>query len=93
MYDHDTFVCEYATLYLLYATPYVRTLRCIYDSKRESRTNITTFPRNLEENSSVTAYLGKLIIYNALLQPHNTMYLLGIEFSDESVGLCGDEPA
>ena len=44
------FVYEYATLHLLHATPYARTLCCIYDSKRGSRIKITPFPWNLEEN-------------------------------------------
>ena len=58
-----------------------------------SLTLITPFSRYLEENSSVTTYLGKLIIHIVLLQPPNTMYLPAIEVSDDIVSLCGDEPA
>ena len=87
------FVYEYATLYLLHATPYVRMLRRIYDSKRVSRINYTIFPRYLDANSCVTTYLGKLIIHNILLQPPNTMYLPGIEVSDDITSLYGDGPA
>ena len=56
------FIYKYVTLYLLHATPYVRMLRRIYDPKRISRINYTIFPRYLEEDSSFTTYLGKLII-------------------------------
>ena len=79
------FVYEYATLYLLHATPYVRMLRRIYDPKRVSRINYTIFPRYLEEYSSFTTYLGQLIIHIVLLQRPNTMYLPGIEVSDDIV--------
>ena len=79
------FVYEYATLYLLHATPYVRMLRRIYDPKRVSRINYTIFPRYLEEDSSFTTYLGQLIIHIVLLQLPNTMYLPGIEVSDDIV--------
>ena len=71
------FVYEYATLYLLHATPYVQMLRCIYDLKRVSRIYYTIFPRYLEEKSSFTTYLDKPIIHIVLLQPPNTMYLPG----------------
>ena len=87
------FVYEYATLCLLHATPYVRMLRRIYDPKPVSRINYTIFRRYLEENLSVTTYLGKLVIYIVLLQPPNTMYLPGIEVSDDIVSLYGDGPA
>ena len=87
------FVYEYATVYLLHATPYVRMLRRIYDPKRVSRINYAIFPRYLEENSSFASYLGKLIIHIVLLQLPNTMYLPGIEVSDDIVSLCGDGPA
>ena len=63
----------------------------IYDSKRVSRIYVTTFPRYLEENSSVTTYLSKLIIHNVLLQPSNTI-IPGIEVSEDILSLCGDEP-
>ena len=55
------FVYEYATLYLLHATRYVRMLCRIYDPKRVSRINYTVFPRYLDDNSCITTYLGKLI--------------------------------
>ena len=87
------FVYEYATLYLLHATPYVQMLRRNYDLKRVSRINYTIFPRYLEENSSFTTYLGKFIIHIAMLQPPNTMYLPAIKVSDDIVSLCGDGPA
>ena len=53
------FVYEYATLYLLLATPDVRMLRSVFDPKRVFRINHTIFPRYLEENSSVTTYLER----------------------------------
>ena len=87
------FVYEYATLYLLHATPCVQMLRRIYDLKRVSPINNTIFPRYLEENSSFTTYFGKLIVHIVLLQPPNTMYLPGIKVSDDIVRLCGDGPA
>ena len=68
-------------------------LRRIYDPKRVTRINYTIFPRYLEEDSSFTTYLGKLIIHIVLLQLPNTMYLPGIEVSDDIVSLCGDGPA
>ena len=68
-------------------------LRCVYDPKRVSPINYTIFPRQLDENSSVTTYLGKIIIHIVLLLPQNTMYLPGIEVSDDIVSLCGDGPA
>ena len=37
------FVYEYATLYVLHATPYVRMLRRVYDPKRVSPINYTNF--------------------------------------------------
>ena len=85
-------VYEYATCYLLHATPHVRMLRRIYDPKRISCINYTIFPRYLEENSSFTTYLSKLINDIVLLQLPNTMYLPGIEVSDDIVSLCGDGP-
>ena len=87
------FVYEYATLYFLHATTYVRMIRSIYDPKRVSCINYTIFPRYLEKNSSFSTYLSKLIIDIVLLQPPNTMYLPGIEVSDDIVSLCGDGPA
>ena len=87
------FVYEYATLYLLYAIPYVRMLRRVYEPKRVSPINYTIFPRYLDEKSSVTTYLGKISIHVVLLQPPNTMYLPGIEVSEDIVSLCGDGPA
>ena len=86
------FIYKYVTLYLLHATPYVRMLRRIYDPKRVSRINYTIFPRYLEEDSSFTTYLGKLIIHIVLSQLSNMMYLPGIEVSDDIVSLCGDGP-
>ena len=67
-------------------------LRCIYDPNRLSRINYTIFPQYIEDNSSVTTYLGKLI-HIPLLQPPNTMYPTGIEVSDDIVSLCGNGPA
>ena len=87
------FVYEYATLYLQHATPYVRMLNRIYDPKRAFRINYTIFPRDLEENSSFSTYLGNFIIDIVFLQPPNTMYLPDIEVSDDIVSLCGDGPA
>ena len=87
------FVYEYATLFLLHAIPYVRMLRRIYDPKRASPINYPIFPRKLHENSSVTTYLGKIIVHIVLLQPPNTMYLPGNEVSDDIVSLCSDGPA
>ena len=90
------FVYEYATLYLLHASPYVRMLHRIYDPKRVFRIDYTIFPRYHEENSSFTTYLGKLIIHIVLSQPPSTMYLPGIGVSDAIVmivSLCSDGPA
>ena len=87
------FVYEFATLYLLHATPYVQMFRRIYDLKRVSRINCTIFPRYLEENSSFTTYFDKLIIHMVLSQPPNAMYLPGIKVSDDIVSLYGDGPA
>ena len=87
------FVYEYATLYSQHAAPYVRMRHRIYEPKRVFRINYTIFPRCHEENSSFTTYLSKLIIHIVLLQPQNTMYLPGIEVSDDIVSLCGDGPA
>ena len=50
------------------------------------------FP-HLEEHSSVTTYLGKLIIHIVLLQHPNTMYPFGIEVSNDTVISCGDGSA
>ena len=86
------FVYEYATFYLLHAIPYLRMPRRVYDPKCVSPINCTIFPRLLDENSSVTTYLGKIIIHIVLLQPPNTMYLPGIEVSDDIVSLCRDGP-
>ena len=71
----------------------VRMLRRIYDPKRVSCINNTIFPRYLEKNSSLTTYLrlSKLIIDIVFLQSPNTMYLPGIEVSDDIVSLCGDQ--
>ena len=86
------FVYEYATFCLLHAIPYLRMPRRVYDPKCVSPINCTIFPRLLDENSSVTTYLGKIIIHIVLLQPPNTMYLPGIEVSDDIVSLCRDGP-
>ena len=68
-------------------------LHRIYDSERVSCINYTIFPRYLEENSPVTTSFVKLTIYNVLLQSPSTMFLPGIEVSDDTVGLCGFKPA
>ena len=87
------FVYEYATFYLLHAIPYLRMPRRVYDPKCVSPINYTIFQRLLDEKSSVTTYLGKIIIHIVLLQPPNTMYPPGFEVSDDIVSLCSNGPS
>ena len=60
-------------------------LRRINDRKLVSCINYTIFQRYLQETSSVTTNLGKLIIHIALSQHPNTMYTPGVEVPDDNV--------